>query len=261
MGTVSLVVLAAGKSMRFGKPKQLEPIGPKGETLLDFTLRDAFASGCDEARLVVREEHEDLFRERFKKNKRVHVVVQSEARGTAHATYVGMEHAAGTSIVANGDDYYGARSMELAVAHARDGFVEENAMVAFELEKTLSPNGPVNRAVCRAGRYHLKGTEEVYGLAMGTGGSIRDRDERTWPKSTLVSMNLWVMRDWFDIALDRYWHDRDPDDRSEFGLPTAVAMAMAEEHQFRVLRTPDRWCGLTYAADAELVRQFFIDHA
>ena len=261
MGTVSLVVLAAGKSTRFGRPKQLEPIGPEGETLLDLTLRDAFALGCDEARLVVREEHEDLFRERYKKNKRVHVFVQRKALGTAHAAMVGMNHAADTCIVANGDDYYGARSMELAVAHARDGYPEENALVAFQMHKTLSPNGPVNRAVCRAGRYHLKGTEEVYGSAMGTDGSIRDRDGRIWPKSTLVSMNLWVMRDWFDIALDRYWHDRDPDDRSEFGLPTAVAMAMTEEHQFRVLRTPDRWCGLTYAADAELARRFFSGQA
>jgi MobA-like NTP transferase domain len=252
MEPLVLVVLAAGRSTRFGRPKQVEPVGPRGEAIMDVTMRDAFASGCDQVRLIVHPEHDELFRQRYRGDRRVIVLVQPAALGTAHATMVGMEHAAGTCIVVNGDDLYGARSMELAVVHAR----EEHALVVFELGNTLSPNGPVNRAVCHVEGTHLIGTEEVKGLVDAGNGHIIDGDGRSWDRTVPVSMNLWVFRPGFRSVLIGQERSGDPMDPAEHGLPDAVRAAMASHQLFRVLRTNDRWCGLTFPDDAELVRRF-----
>jgi len=255
MHPVSLVILAAGRSTRFGRPKQWEPVGPKGEAILDFTVRDGFAAGCDHVRIVVRPEHEDLARSRFEQDKRVVVVIQPTPLGTGHAAMVGMEHAAGKCIVANGDDLYGRESMRIAVAHAREGLAEEHALVAFDLGRTLSPSGPVNRAACRNEGDRLVGIEEVSSLRRDSDGEIRDELERTWKPDVPVSMNLWVFRERFAALLAEMNRGRAPMPATEMGLPDAVRRALAAGHAFRVLRTPQAWHGLTFAADADLVRR------
>lgn len=254
METLSLVVLAAGSSTRFGRPKQLESVGPRGEAILDFTMRDAFDAGCDEVRLVVSPAHEELFKFRYQRDGRIVVLVQPTPRGTAHAAVVGMEHAGGTCMVANGDDLYGATSLKLAAAHAREGSPEEHALVVYELRHTLSPNGPVNRAICSTTEHHLIDAEEVKGLADTGTGSITDEQQRAWSPSALVSMNLWVFRPEFMNTLNQCCEGHDLASITELGLPMAVQSAVARGRQFRILRTPDRWCGLTFPGDAELLR-------
>lgn len=256
MEPVSLVVLAAGRSTRFGRPKQLEPVGVDGETIMDLTMREAFGAGCEEARLVVHPTQEEVFRQRYRQDQRVRVLVQQHARGTAQATSLGMEHVAGTCIVVNGDDVYGAVSMKLAIAHAHEGKPEEHALVVFELGNTLSANGPVNRAVCRTKGDQMVDTEEVKGFVDAGDGRIVDEEKKVWDPTTLVSMNLWVFRPGFKQWLSHYCKPGDLLDNSEHGLPQAVRAAMMHGHAFRVLRTPDRWCGLTFPDDAELVRRF-----
>ncbi|MBK8225862.1 MAG: NTP transferase domain-containing protein [Flavobacteriales bacterium] len=255
MRSVSLVILAAGNSTRFGRPKQWEPVGPKGEAVLDITLRDAFAHGCDEARIVVRPGHADMARERYQSNPLVKIMEQPEPSGTGHAALVGMEHAVGTCIVANGDDLYGRESLRIAMEHARDGQADEHALVAFGLGRTLSPSGPVNRAACRNEGDRLAGIEEVTGLRLDAGGEIRDGSDRTWKSDAPVSMNLWVFRERFGYLLAEMHRGRAPMPAAELGLPDAVEHALAAGHAFRVLRTPDAWHGLTFAADADLVRR------
>lgn len=260
MNAPSLVILAAGGSTRFGRPKQLEPVGPKGEAIMGITMRQGFDAGCMEAWLVVRPEHEDLFRARYRRDRRVRIAVQRAPLGTGHAAMVGMEHASGTCIVANGDDLYGRRSLELAVEHAMEGISDEHALVAFDLARTLSPHGPVNRAVCRKSRYHLRGITEVRGLRARPDGTIVDETGRSWPARTPVSMNLWVMRDRFSMLLLVMDQDDPVEPGQELGLPDAVREALSIEHRFRILSTPDRWCGLTFPADADLVRRHLAEH-
>ena len=148
MRDATIILLAAGKSTRFGSPKQLERVGPKGETIPELTLRDALAHGCTRAVIVVRPEHEEHFRGTLGKDARAGIVVQHEALGTAHATMLALDKSIGTVIIANGDDLYGKRSMAIACEHAMNGTPDEHALVAFALGNTLSPNGGVNRAVC-----------------------------------------------------------------------------------------------------------------
>ncbi|MBK7944560.1 MAG: NTP transferase domain-containing protein [Flavobacteriales bacterium] len=255
IGDITVVLLAAGRSTRFGRSKQLEPIGPHGETIMDLTLRDAFDMDCESACLVVRPEHEAIMREHYAKDERVRVAIQAQAQGTAHAALIGMEHALGTCIVANADDYYGRGSMRLACEHAREGSPQESALVAFELGKTLSPNGPVNRALCKGTSDHLRSTQEVLGLRRDADGAIRDAEGNEHETHALVSMNLWVLRQGFNHLAKRLWLERGEEAVGEFGLPDAARYAMQHKHEIRILRTTDRWCGLTFPADADLVRQ------
>ncbi|MBS1567805.1 MAG: NTP transferase domain-containing protein [Bacteroidetes bacterium] len=250
----TLILLAGGKSTRFGRPKQLEPVGPNGEALLDLTLRDAFHAGCTAAVIVVRPEHMLAFAERFATQPQVHLVVQAEALGTAHAVMLALAEVQGTAVIANGDDHYGAGAIQQAVGHALNGSMQQHALVAFELNKTLSPGGGVNRAVCAVdAQGMLRSTVEVTGLHANANGIITSSDGRTWHPGTLVSMNLWVLRPALFPLFRELFRSHGPA-KEEFGLPAVVAAAIGRQHQFHVLRTAEAWCGLTHPADAEHVR-------
>lgn len=250
----TLILLAGGKSTRFGRPKQLEPVGPGGEALLDFTLRDAFGAGCTAAVIVVRPEHEAVFAERYAHDRRVRTTVQHEARGTAHAVMLALEHVDDVAIIANGDDHYGSGSVWQAVHAALHGEPGQHALVAFQLGNTLSAGGGVNRAVCTTDADgFLLSTEEVTGLHAAADGRIAGTDGRHWPADVLVSMNLWVLRAAL-FPLFRALFVRHDAAQGEFGLPAVVATAIAQNQRFAVLRTGGSWCGLTHPADAARVR-------
>lgn len=252
--TVSLIALAAGRSTRFGRPKQMEPVGPNGETILDLTLRDAFGAGCEEAIVVTNADLAGRFEEFSRTDPRVRVRIQEEALGTAHATMIGMEGMRGTAVVVNGDDLYGTSALHAAVAHAREGATDESALVAFDLGATLSPNGPVNRAVCTVLDGYLADLHEAMGLNADAWTAIRDLRGGIFKAEAPVSMNLWVFRPAFTRILLEAWSKRDPLDRAEFGLPDPVRDAIGRGHRFRVLRTRAPWFGLTYPEDARLIR-------
>lgn len=252
----SLLLLAAGASKRFGRPKQLEPVGPHGETIMDITMRHAFASGCDRVVLVIRPEHEALFMGKSGADARVRFAVQPEAFGTGHAVMIGLEQAVGTTVIANADDFYGYPAITDAFAHASTQG-EEHALIAFTLANTLSAAGPVHRALCTIdANGFLTFTEEHKGLRAGTGNRVLDADGATHDPATLVSMNLWVLRPgiapYFHTAVK---HFNAQGQRGECMLPAVVQLAMDNGHRVRVRRTDARWAGLTYAADADLVRR------
>jgi len=256
----TLILLAGGKSTRFGRPKQLEPVGPEGEALLDLTLRDARAAGCTGAVIVVRPEHLLVFADRFADQPQVRIVVQAEALGTAHAVMLALAEAHGTALIANGDDHYGAGAMEQAARHALRGDPVQHALVAFELANTLSPSGGVHRAVCATDADGLLlSTQEVTGLQAAASGNITSADGRSWPAATLVSMNLWVLRPAL-FPLFRTLFAAHAAANGEFGLPSVVSAAIAQHHRFAVLRTTETWCGLTHPADAGHVRQYLAKH-
>ncbi len=254
MEPLTLVVLAAGRSTRFGRPKQLEPVGPNGTYLLEITMEQAFAAGVDAAVVVVTADHRQHFEQRFQDRPMVRTVVQEEPNGTAHATALALRSCNGTAIVVNGDDHYGSGAIALAVEHALRAPEHEHAMVAFDLERTLSPHGGVNRAVCTTDANNLLlRTVEVRGLRAQANGDIRDADGVKWAPSTLVSMNLWVLRPSIFPAFER--SSTAVSTGSEHGLPMVVQHAVGTGVALRVLRTSASWSGLTFPEDADIVRR------
>ncbi len=281
---LSLVFLAAGFGSRFGGGiKQIEPVGPNGEVLMDYAAHDALKAGFDRIIFIIRRDIEVEFRDRVgrRMEKRCDVsyafqqiddlpsgfaVPQARTKpwGTGHAVLACRNLINGPFCVLNADDYYGARAFRdiaafLNTPAAPDGRLHA-CMAGYVLGRTLSPGGAVTRGICDVQDGVLTGIRETRGITMQDGmpcaqGRIID------PAST-VSMNIWglpaafidYLRDGFEpflrgIAVENA-------NSSEYLLPDIVAdMLDAGRGDVRVLPTEDRWFGMTYASDREMARR------
>jgi UTP-glucose-1-phosphate uridylyltransferase len=282
---LTLVVLAAGLSTRYGGPKQLEPVGPSGETLLDYGIYDALRAGFSRVVVVTRRELEPALREHVE-NVFGHAIDVVYARqelgalpegfsvppgrrkpwGTGHAVLTAEPDIAGPFVVMNADDFYGAAAYAKLAEHLRRaaGSADPDfAAAGYTLRDTLSRFGGVSRAVCElddAGR--LRRVIEVKDIVEREGSLsgftlAGERMELTGGET--ISMNLWaatpvafpLLRERFVEFLAR--HGRDPD--AEFLLSTAVnELIEAGRVRVTVIPTPGPWLGVTYREDRDRVR-------
>jgi aminoglycoside phosphotransferase (APT) family kinase protein/NDP-sugar pyrophosphorylase family protein len=269
---LAIVVLAAGLGTRYGGLKQLAPLGPSGEALLDYTLRDAAAAGFSEAVLVVGPEIVDAMTahlDDFVPLLAVRLVEQPlgappRARpwGTAYATLVGADDLTTPFAVANADDAYGAEAIAALAAQLRSRESEPGApfgaVVGYAAGATLSSRGGVSRAVCRIDeRGRLLHIEEHTGVRREAGRLVSDT--ATLDDTTLVSMNLWGFAPGFlDLlrpVVARFIAEHRADDR-ELRLPDVVGELVARGAlDVAVLPTTSTWLGVTHPEDAPLVRE------
>lgn len=283
MSDPTLVVLAAGLSTRYGGSKQLEPVGPDGEALLDYAVFDALSAGFGEVVLVVSSSNEaDLvsrFRNRFGIAVPLRTVVQRTgplasglrppARvkpwGTGHAVLCLEGHISGPFAVANADDFYGRSAYRALVSHLtspeRAG---EQCVVGYRVDATLSEHGGVSRAVLESDEEgRLVSIEEVLGLESAGDGTIFGQTtkgaSRVLAGDERVSMNLWGLTpDLFGPLDERFGmflgrHGEDP--RAEFYLSDAVgALVVSGQLTVRVTQTDERWLGMTFPEDRGSVR-------
>jgi NDP-sugar pyrophosphorylase family protein len=285
--TPTLLVLAAGMGSRYGGLKQIDPVGPSGETVLDYAVFDALRAGFGRVVFVIRRDFEKLFREqigaRYAGRADVGYVFQSldalpagfaapstreKPWGTGHAVWCAREAIAGPFAVINADDFYGADSfrkladfLKRAAAGGRAkpaGF----AMVGFRLANTLSEHGAVSRGVCDAAGTALRSIVEQSGILpteVGAGKKFSGQE--------IVSMNCWGFTPDLFVALDAQFREflaaRAGEPKAEFYLPAAVSAMIAKgEATVTVLPTESAWFGVTYREDkprvaaalAELVR-------
>ncbi|MBQ5889655.1 MAG: NTP transferase domain-containing protein, partial [Clostridia bacterium] len=174
MDKVTLVVMAAGMGSRFGGCKQISPVGPNGEILLDFSVYDAIAAGFAKVVFIIREENEADFRavigDRLAKKIEVEYVYQDtsilpEGRkkpfGTGHAVLCCMGKVNEPFAVINADDYYGKSAFKQIYNHLKDAKGTDFAMVAFDLKNTLTDNGTVSRGICELDGDMLKSVTEI----------------------------------------------------------------------------------------------------
>jgi hypothetical protein len=281
--TLTLVVLAAGMGSRYGGLKQIDPMGPTGETVLDYTVHDAVRAGFGRVLFVIRRNFEAAFKaamgERFAAKAKVDYAFQElnmlpdgcavpEGRekpwGTGHAVWCARGGLDGPFAVVNADDFYGADSLRRLADFLRassggsadDAETPTYAMVGFPLGNTLSENGAVSRGVCTIGANgFLADIEEHRGILASDVGMGRRYDV-----TTPVSMNCWGFdARTFVPLLDAAWrdfaaaHGREP--KAEFYLPTALnAMVRAGTARVRVLPTTDNWFGVTYREDKPRVQ-------
>jgi hypothetical protein len=259
---LSLVVLAAGMGRRFGALKQVTPVGPTDEALVDHTIADAVAAGVDRVVVVVRPEIRDEVVGWVGRRCAVPLVVveqpgpngsRTKPWGAAEAVALALAAAPGPAIVANADDHYGADAVAALVAWMRSDTAGpgRGALVTWPLAATLSPQGAVSRAVCRIGEDgRLLGMTEHHDVVPGG---------RLDPEAP-VSMNLWGLPASAGPALGsvvagfRAAHADDPD--AELPLPTAVdALLRSGDLVVEVLPVGTTWVGVTHPGDLAPARR------
>ncbi len=268
MSSASLVVMAAGIGSRFGGVKQLAAVGPEGEVILDYTIRDAVAAGVDDVVLIVRtdirDDTEAHVREIHGDDLPLTLVCQDELGpprekpwGTVHAVLSAAEVVHAPFILANADDYYGPRSFELAYDRLGALSPTRGLLVAFEVGKTLPASGTVTRGVCDVRDGLLVRIDETDGVHFTDHGAVAAGDREIDPR-TPVSMNLWAFDPSITKALQQRWeefyehHAGDP--KAECLLPTEISALMAGGYEVELVFSPETWTGLTNPDDLEAVR-------
>jgi hypothetical protein len=281
----TLLVMAAGMGSRFGGAKQIEPVGPNGETLLDYSVYDAIRAGFDRVVFIIRKDFEAVFRERvgarFEKRVAVDYVFQEIDRlpdphfvppagrtkpwGTGHAVWCAANAVRRPFVVINADDFYGRDAFGglakffAAAGKPAAGGPELFAMAGYRIADTLSEHGTVSRGICRVdARMRLRGIEELTAIEAAGDGTGRarlpDGSVRVLSADTLVSMNCWGFTPAFFPMLEegllQFLATRGADPKAEYYLPSAVAEAIhtgsAEAH---VVPVRASWFGVTYRED------------
>ncbi len=287
--TPTLLVLAAGMGSRYGGLKQLDPMGPSGETLLDYSVFDALRAGFGRVVFVIRRDFQDQFREavgrKFEGRTEVGYVFQEldqlpggfqrpatrqKPWGTGHAIWCARDAVRTPFAAINADDFYGAGAYRalagfFAASPAADaGDTAQFAMVGYQLDRTLSEHGSVARGVCAVeGGGHLQRVEECTGIErFAPGGVIRsprpDGSSAEFTGNETVSMNFWgftpALFPLLETGLERFLRANLDDAKAEYYIPVAVAETIAAgTARVRVLPTDATWFGVTYREDKPVV--------
>ncbi len=278
----TLLVLAAGMGSRYGGLKQLDPLGPSGQTIMDYSIYDAIQAGFGKVVFVIRKDFEDDFRRivlsKYEHRIPVEVVFQSvdalpqgytcptdrtKPWGTNHAIMMGTSVINEPFAVINADDFYGRDAYEVIARElmrqrTRPG---DYCMVGFRVGNTVTDNGTVSRGVCTTDadslltsvveRSDIRKDEDGSIVCTGDDGAMITLDPRT-----PVSMNLWGFTpDYFDYS-DRefrlFLDEKLNTPKSEYYIPTVVdTLVKNGEATVKVLDTLSQWFGVTYADDRQ----------
>lgn len=288
MAKMTLVVLAAGMGSRFGdRIKQLEPLGPDGELLIDYAVYDAVQAGFDRVLFIIRRDIEELFKStigaRVEKRIQTDYVFQSPDQlpcrdgdfpdrtkpwGTAQALYCCREALHEPFAIVNADDFYG-RDAFLRLGEFLREFSAEACSVGFLLKNTLSDFGTVNRGVCKTDSDGLlTSVEETKKIGRGEDGVISGvycGEPRILSENDTVSMSMWGFGEEFLPRLSRQlaaFLEKLPENEQKAELTIADAVdAEIRQNGFGVknLTTDSRWFGITYEADVASARETLKD--
>lgn len=279
----TLFVLAAGMGSRYGGLKQLDGLGPSGETIMDYSIYDAIKAGFGKIVFVIRESFEADFRDivvkKFKDLIDVEIVFQDikdvpagfeinpdreKPWGTNHAVLMGKDVIKEPFAVINADDFYGQESFQVLGDFLRSvaGKKNEYCMVGYHVGNTLSESGSVSRGVCVVDENGNLQTVVERTHIEEKSGSIIFLDEKgeevSIAANTPVSMNMWGFTpDYFDYSLDyfkSFLAEYGKELKSEFYIPLAVNhLIVSGQATCKVLDTTSKWFGVTYAEDRPAV--------
>jgi len=280
---ISLVILAAGMGSRYGGLKQLDGLGPDGQTIMDYSVHDAIQAGFNKVVFVIRRDFADEFKSkvlsRYVDKVACEIVFQdmdscvpaefSEVAaqrekpwGTGHAILVVKDVVKEPFAAINADDFYGADAFIQMAAHLKkNGSAGDYSMVGYRLANTLSDHGSVNRGICvtdEQGRLvrifeGLKIERKEGKVFHHTDGVAEELDE-----DCKVSMNFWGFHpdilDFLDEDFSRFIAETKDDPRSEYFIPFVVNDMMGKgKAHVTVLPTSASWLGVTYQEDREIV--------
>ncbi|THG51555.1 sugar phosphate nucleotidyltransferase [Muribaculum caecicola] len=275
----TLFVLAAGMGSRYGGLKQLDSLGPNGETIMDYSIYDAIQSGFGKVVFVIRKDFEQEFRDKIISKYEGHVPVEvvfqstdalpkgfecpadrTKPWGTNHAVLMGKSVINEPFAVINADDFYGRDAFrviaeELSRPRDKKG---DYCMVGFRVGNTMTENGSVARGVCENKNGLLTSVVERTAISYNPAHEIVFTDEngveQKLEPSTPVSMNLWGFTpDYFDYSEREFVKFLKKDintPKAEFFIPLCIdTLINSGEATVKVLDTDSKWFGVTYAAD------------
>ena len=275
----TLFVLAAGMGSRYGGLKQLDGLGPSGETIMDYSIYDAIRAGFGKVVFVIRESFEKDFREivinKYKNLIDVEIVfqdlnslpegytcnpVREKPWGTNHAVLMGKDVIKEPFAVINADDFYGQESFKVLADFlvSVPGKQNEYCMVGYHVGNTLSESGAVSRGVCVVDENNLLLNVVERTHIEEKSGDIIYLDEKgeevSIPAHTPVSMNMWGFTpDYFEYSEEifkEFLDERGQELKSEYYIPLAVSeLIVAGKATCKVLDTTSKWFGVTYAED------------
>lgn len=281
---ISLFVLAAGMGSRYGGLKQMEGFGPRGETLIDYSIYDAIHAGFNKVIFVIRPDMEDAFKEIFlnKYENRIEIdycfqsvdmvptwyglnPLRERPWGTGHALLVAKENISEPFLVINGDDFYGRQSFNISADFLRNECSEDlYAIPAYRLENVLSDAGSVKRGVCTTKDGYLVRIDETFDVVRDENGNINGTTWDSKPMknlldSTQISMNMFCLHPSafkrFQEGFEIFLKENKDELRGEYLLPIQLSeLIKGGEIKMKVLDTDAQWFGVTYKEDAVIVR-------
>lgn len=280
MNEPMLVVLAAGMGSRYGGLKQIDPIGPNGEVILNYTCYDALKAGFKRFVFIIKEEMKDDFSrivgDKLPSDVEVHYVFQSfldvpegieisEERtkplGTTHAMYCCREVIDAPFAILNADDFYGEDGFQKLYTFLTT-YTEESCMIGYELNKTLTDHGSVARGVCVVKDGYLKAIEERAKIYRQNGEVVYEENNQFYPveMNANVSMNMWgfqlsvmetMVASFKSDLLSKLTVDSL---KGETLIPVYIGSLVAKDAiKIKVLSSNDAWFGVTYQEDKPLV--------
>lgn len=276
----TLIVLAAGMGSRYGGLKQLDPMGPSGETVLDYSVFDAIRAGFDRVIFVIREDFAEAFHDgigaRFADRITVEYAFQriddlpepfippverTKPWGTSHAILATRHLVDSPFAVINADDFYGRDAYVRASGFLATITTRQCGLVAYPLQNTLSDHGQVNRGICEVASGVLESVEEVLRIGREMNASITgeylDGNRRTIAPNTLVSMNFWVFPADFMAALVEEFSKFLSTSIGMIGecyIPSVVDSLIRQgKMTCHVIETDASWFGVTYPEDKQPV--------
>lgn len=278
---MELLIMAAGMGSRFGGLKQIEPVGPNGEFIIDYSIYDAKKAGFDKVVFIIKEENYEVFKETIGKRVEPHMEVEyvfqkmedipsfvkiPETRvkpwGTAQAIYEAKDKITGDFLVINADDFYGRESYFVARDFLQSNIDNKYSTICYKAENTMTKNGTVKRGVVKAKDGNLLSITEskleyqgdkIIAKALETG------EEFEVSKNDLVSMNMLT----FDLSIfqfierrmNEYFKENENNlEKCEFLIPIELERAVEEGKNVKVLNTNASWYGITYREDLEEVK-------
>lgn len=278
----TLLILAAGMASRYGSMKQMEGFGPAGETIMDYSIYDAIRAGFKKVVFIIRKDFaadfKEVFEPRWKDKVALDYVYQelsahtdgfgipaerSKPWGTAHAVLCAADVVKEPFAVINADDFYGRDAFEKAYDFLVNDCSEKlYSIIGYDLMKTLSDNGTVNRGVCQVdAKGNLSSIAERLNIAYNDGKVIcdDDREPRELPINSSVSMNFWCFHPsifpYSAKLFKEFLAQEGNKPKSEFFIPIVADQFIKDGGIIRVIPTSAKWFGVTYKEDAPEVKK------
>ena len=275
MNNITLLIMAAGMGSRYGGLKQLDAIGPSGETIIDYSVYDAIKAGFTKVVFIIRTDFEQEFKSKITDKYEGQIQVEfafqnlndlpdeftcpkgrEKPWGTGHAIFSARDVINEPFVAINGDDFYGRESFKVVADYYRKG-ANSFSMVAFKLDKTLSSFGGVTRGLCTVNDEKLNTVIETADLQKTDYGVSSNRDIEL-DGSEPVSMNVWgftpILFRYLEEKFVEFLSENGTEMKSEYLIPSVVnELIQSGQETVHVLRSGATWFGVTYKEDKPFV--------